>query len=238
MTIVILNNVTKQYRLGKITVPAVRGVSLRVEAGGFIALCGPSGSGKTSLLNIIGCLDKPTTGDVHVLGNDVLSMGDTKLSELRSRSIGFIFQTFNLIPVLTAYENIEYPLLLMGVGSRERRERVMNILCRVGSKDHARHRPSELSGGQQQRVAIARALVTHPKLVLADEPTANLDTETGTQIIQLMRDLRDELGCTFLFSTHDLRVLRYVDKVYRMEDGRITLEGTSDDMVPLSTRNT
>ncbi|MCZ6775390.1 MAG: ATP-binding cassette domain-containing protein, partial [Ignavibacteria bacterium] len=144
----------------------------------------------------------------------------------------------NLIPVLTAYENIEYPLLLTGVGSRERRERVMSLLSHVELESHASHRPSELSGGQQQRVAIARALVTHPKLVLADEPTANLDTDTGTQIIQLMRDLRDELGCTFLFSTHDLRVLRYVDKVYRMEDGRITLEGTSDDMAPLSTRNT
>jgi putative ABC transport system ATP-binding protein len=225
-TLVTLCNVTKQYHTGKTTVQALHDINFNIENGEFIALCGPSGSGKTSLLNIIGCLDSPTGGDVRLLDYDVLRMNDAKLSELRSRFIGFIFQSFNLIPVLTAYENVEYPLLLMGVGAKERKERVMHLLCEVGLKDHVHHRPSELSGGQQQRVAIARALVTHPRLVLADEPTANLDTETGRQIIKLMRSLRAEFGCAFLFSTHDIRILEYVEKVYRLEDGRISTGGT------------
>lgn len=221
MPIASLRSVTKQYRLGRTTVNALRGVDLALEEGEFVALCGPSGSGKTSLLNIIGCLDRPTTGAVSVVGQDLLDLNDGQLSELRSRSLGFIFQTFNLIPVLTAYENVEYPLLLRGVRSRERHERVREALKAVRLEEFGRHRPAELSGGQQQRVAVARALITRPQLVLADEPTASLDTATGSLIIELMRAMRSQYGSTFLFSTHDGRVLRFADRILHLVDGRI-----------------
>lgn len=221
MPIVSLQEVTKQYRLGRTTVDALRGVDLTLEEGEFVALCGPSGSGKTSLLNILGCLDRPTGGSVTVVGEDLFDLDDGQLSELRSRALGFIFQTFNLIPVLTAYENVEYPLLLRGVRSRERQHRVREALEAVKLEEHARHRPAELSGGQQQRVAVARALITRPQLVLADEPTASLDTATGALIIEAMRAMRDQYGCTFLFSTHDGRVLRFADRILHLVDGRI-----------------
>jgi putative ABC transport system ATP-binding protein len=222
MITVQLQGVTKEYRLGKTTVNALRGVDLVLTQGDFAALCGPSGSGKSSLLHIIGCLDRPTSGTVQVLGSEVLAMSDRQLSDLRSRELGFVFQSFNLIPVLTAQENIEYPLLLTNIGAAERRRRVTEMLRAVQLEPFAHHRPSELSGGQQQRVAIARALITRPRLVLADEPTANLDTATGTRIIELMREMRDAFHCTFLFSTHDVRILRFADRIFSIEDGLIT----------------
>lgn len=221
MPIASLHSVTKQYRLGRTTVNALRGVDLTLEEGEFVALCGPSGSGKTSLLNILGCLDRPTTGEVNVVGEDLRALDDGQLSELRSRSLGFIFQTFNLIPVLTAYENVEYPLLLRGVRARERRQRVWEALEAVRLEEFTHHRPTELSGGQQQRVAVARALITRPQFVLADEPTASLDTATGALIIEFMRTMRNQYGCTFLFSTHDGRVLRFADRILHLVDGRI-----------------
>lgn len=229
MPIVSLDNITKEYRLGRTTVNALRGVSLTLEKGEFVALCGPSGSGKTSLLNILGCLDRPTSGEVRIVGEDLRRLGDSQLSELRSRSLGFIFQTFNLVPVLTAYENVEYPLLLRGMRAEERKQRVREVLQAVGLEEFTHHRPTELSGGQQQRVAVARALITRPQLVLADEPTASLDSATGRVIIEFMRAMRERYGCTFLFSTHDARVLRYADRILYLVDGQLaTQEVTAD----------
>jgi len=225
MAVLSVVSVTKEYRLGHTLVPALRGVTLEVDAGEFVALCGPSGSGKTTLLNIMGCLDRPTSGRVAVMNEDVLALSDARLSDLRSRLIGFVFQTFNLIPVLTAYENVEYPLLLQGVGRRERQRRGSMILEEVGLREHARHRPDELSGGQRQRVAIARALVTNPQVVLADEPTANLDSETGLTILELMKQMNREHGATFIFSTHDPEVLRYADRIHQIRDGKLAEEG-------------
>ncbi len=221
MPIACLETITKDYRLGQTTVQALRGVDLTLDTGEFVALCGPSGSGKTSLLNILGCIDRPTSGKATVAGRDLSELGDVQLSDLRSRTLGFIFQTFNLVPVLTAYENVEYPLLLRGVGARERRRQVLEALRAVRLEEFARHRPAELSGGQQQRVAVARALITRPQLVLADEPTASLDTATGAMIVEFMRGMREQHGCTFLFSTHDVRVLRYADRIIHLLDGRI-----------------
>jgi putative ABC transport system ATP-binding protein len=217
-------SVTKEYQLGRTRVPALRGITVEIDAGEFTALCGPSGSGKTTLLNIMGYLDRPTSGQVSIMNQDVLALSDARLSDLRNRLIGFVFQTFNLIPVLTAYENVEYPLLIQRVGRRDRQRRVLAILEEVGLGDHARHRPDELSGGQRQRVAIARALVTAPQVVLADEPTANLDSETGHQVLELMRQMNRQRGVTFVFSTHDREVLRYADRVYQIRDGKLTEE--------------
>lgn len=230
--LVSLRNVTKQYPMGKVDVNALTGIDLSLRGAeqgapdgkqdeGLIALCGPSGSGKSTLLNIIGCLDRPTSGEVNILGHDVLQLSDDGLSELRSRSLGFVFQNFNLIPVLSAYENVEYPLLLAGVKASERRERVTTILQGVGLEQFAVHWPSQLSGGQQQRVAIARALVGRPRMVLADEPTANLDTTTGMRILEMMRNLRDEVGCTFILATHDVRLLKFADRIVHLVDGQI-----------------
>ena len=223
--IVRLKNVSKDYNLGQTTVPALRNVNLELGAGDFAALCGPSGSGKTSLLNIIGCLDRPTSGEVCLMEQDISSLSDGALSELRNRRIGFIFQTFNLIPVLTAYENVEYPLLLGKEGRTDRRQRVQEVLAAVGLTEFASHRPDQLSGGQRQRVAIARALVTRPQLVLADEPTANLDSGTGKQILELMQRMHGEWGTTFLFSTHDPCVMEYAQRVFPLVDGQIASTG-------------
>jgi putative ABC transport system ATP-binding protein len=227
-SLITLSRLSKQYQMGEVEVCALQDINLAlVEQGdgaspeGMIALCGPSGSGKSTLLNIIGCLDRPTAGEVKVLGHDVLRLGDDELSDLRHRSLGFIFQTFNLIPVLSAFENIEYPLLLSGLSGRERRERVSALVEEVGLTRFATHRPSQLSGGQQQRVAIARALVTRPQLVLADEPTANLDTATGLLILELMQSMRAEHGCTFIFATHDSRLLPFADRIVRLVDGKL-----------------
>jgi putative ABC transport system ATP-binding protein len=222
MSSVRLDAVTKDYTLGQVTVPALRGVSLAVEPGEFMAVAGPSGSGKSTLLNLIGCLDHPTSGNVKIADRDVSALGDDDLSDLRARTIGFIFQTFNLIPVLSALENVEFPLLLRkGADARVRARRALE---EVGLADFARHRPDELSGGQRQRVAVARALVTDPVIVLADEPTANLDSATGEAIIALMEEINRRDGTTFIFSTHDPSVMARARRIVRLADGRVTGE--------------
>jgi putative ABC transport system ATP-binding protein len=215
--------VTKDYELGRTRVAALRGVTLEVERGEFLAVAGPSGSGKSTLLNLMGCLDRPTSGRVLVGELDVASLGDDALSDLRARQIGFIFQTFNLIPVLSALENVEFPLLFQGRsgGRAAGRARARRALEEVGLGDFVRHRPDELSGGQRQRVAVARALVTDPVIVLADEPTANLDSATGDAIISLMLDLNRRDGTTFIFSTHDARVMAHAHRVVHLADGRL-----------------
>jgi len=217
-----VEKVTKDYNLGKTVVRALRGVSLAIDHGEFVCISGPSGCGKTTLLNLIGCLDRPTTGRVMIAGEDVGSLGRDRLAEIRNRKIGFIFQTFNLIPVLNAYENIELPLMpWKHLAAGERREKIMSLIEEVGLKGLDRHRPGELSGGEMQRVAIARALVTDPQVVLADEPTANLDSETSEKILQVMLDLNREHNTTFIFSTHDPVVSRYARRNIRLLDGVI-----------------
>jgi len=219
-SLVDVRDVSKIYRLGKLTVTALDGVSLTVEAGEFLAVAGPSGSGKTTLLNLIGCLDTPTSGEVTIDGVPVGALSPGRRADLRARKLGFVFQTFNLIPVLTAHENVEYPLLIRRRGG-DVATRVRAALEQVGLGDRAQHRPPELSGGQQQRVAVARALVGEPALVLADEPTANLDSHTGSEIIALMRGLNRERGTTFVFSTHDPRIMQAADRVVEISDGRL-----------------
>jgi putative ABC transport system ATP-binding protein len=219
-----VENVAKEYELGRTRVPALRGVSLSVEPGEFMAVVGPSGSGKSTLLNLIGCLDRPTSGRVLIGGEDVARLDDDRLSDLRARTIGFIFQTFNLIPVLSALENVEFPLLFGSAHPRNGRERARRALAEVGLADFGGHRPDELSGGQRQRVAVARALVTDPALVLADEPTANLDSATGETIIDLMLEINRRDGTTFIFSTHDPQVMGHAQRVVRLADGRIVDE--------------
>jgi putative ABC transport system ATP-binding protein len=220
--IVSIIDVHKEYSLGKTVVPALRGVSLDVGAGEFISIAGPSGSGKTTLLNLIGCVDVSTLGTVTVAGKNTAELSERELTALRLNTIGFIFQSFNLVPVLSVFQNVEFPLLLQRrLGKAERRARVMTLLEQVGIATHTDHRPSELSGGQRQRVAVARALVGSPHIVLADEPTANLDSVTGEHIIDLMKELNQRDGTTFIFSTHDVRVMSHANAVIRLEDGRI-----------------
>jgi putative ABC transport system ATP-binding protein len=218
--VVAVKDLTKTYRLGSQTVTALAEVSLSVRAGEFMAVAGPSGSGKTTLPNLVGCLDTPSSGEIAIDGEPVTRLSASRRADLRARKLGFVFQTFNLIPVLTAWENVEYPLLIHrrpgDVGARVRR-----ALEQVGLGERARHRPPELSGGQQQRVAIARALVTEPALVLADEPTANLDSATGREIVDLMHRLNRERGTTFVFSTHDPRIMAAADRVVHISDGRV-----------------
>lgn len=216
-----LRNVGKTYRLDTVTVPALSAVSIDIRPGRFTVLCGPSGSGKTTLLNMMGCIDRPDTGEIQVDSQAVQAMTDDALSDFRARRIGFVFQNFNLLPVLTAFENVEYPLVLAAVPAAQRKERVRALLDAVGLADRAGNRPGQLSGGQRQRVAIARALATEPALVLADEPTANLDSQTGAEIIALMRRLQRERGASFVFSSHDPMVLAQADDVVRIRDGRI-----------------
>ncbi|MCK6416183.1 MAG: ABC transporter ATP-binding protein [Giesbergeria sp.] len=216
-----LRNVGKTYRLDTVTVPALSAVSIDIRPGRFTVLCGPSGSGKTTLLNMMGCIDRPDEGEILVDGQAVQAMTDDALSDFRARRIGFVFQNFNLLPVLTAFENVEYPLVLAAVPAAQRKERVRTLLDAVGLADRAGNRPGQLSGGQRQRVAIARALATEPALVLADEPTANLDSQTGAEIIALMRRLQRERGASFVFSSHDPMVLAQADDVVRIRDGRI-----------------
>ena len=216
-----LRNVGKTYRLDTVTVPALSAVSIDIRPGRFTVLCGPSGSGKTTLLNMMGCIDRPDAGEIRVDGQAVQAMTDDALSDFRARRIGFVFQNFNLLPVLTAFENVEYPLVLAAVPAAQRKERVRTLLDAVGLADRAGNRPGQLSGGQRQRVAIARALATEPALVLADEPTANLDSQTGAEIIALMRRLQRERGASFVFSSHDPMVLAQADDVVRIRDGRI-----------------
>jgi len=221
MSIVSVRNVSKIYMLGKTEVPALREVSLDIAAGEFISIAGPSGSGKTTLLNLIGCVDTPTSGNVEVNGKDTSKLPERALTQLRLETLGFIFQSFNLVSVLSVFQNVEYPLLLQGgLTRRARAERVLKLLEQVGIAGHAKHRPSELSGGQRQRVAIARALVTKPKIVLADEPTANLDSQTGENIIDLMKEMNRD-GTTFIFSTHDPKVMAHANAVVRIADGKL-----------------
>lgn len=220
--IVSLSNVVKEYRLGNVSVPALRGVSLEVYPGDFLSIAGPSGSGKTTLLNLIGCVDTATSGTVQVEGQDTMNLSDRELTNLRLNTLGFIFQSFNLVSVLSVFQNVEFPLLLQRrLPWRDRRERVLTLLEQVGLISHADHRPNELSGGQRQRVAIARALVTRPRIVLADEPTANLDSVTGNNIIDLMKSLNEKSGTTFIFSTHDAKVMSHANAVIRLADGKI-----------------
>jgi len=224
--LVLVNNVSKDYRLGDQTVVALNRVSLNIEQGVFMAIAGPSGSGKSTLLNLIGCIDVPTSGTISVAGKDVSGKSPDELAQLRARTIGFIFQTFNLLPVLSAEENVEYPLLQFKELSAARRQRrVQHYLKVVGLSEFARHRPNQLSGGQRQRVAIARALAVHPKIILADEPTANLDHKTGARILRLMRRINRRTGATFVFSTHDQRVIDMADRRVDLEDGEIVRLG-------------
>ncbi len=221
MPIVSVHGVKRSYQQGEVTVQALRGVDLEIEAGEFTALMGPSGSGKTTLLNLIGGLDTPSAGSVVVDGADVSKMKASDLSRMRLHHLGFVFQAYNLIPVLTAYENAEFVLLLRGVPEKERREKVEKILEDVGLGGMGKRRPSELSGGQQQRVAVARAIVGAPALVLADEPTANLDSQTGNALIETMHRLNAERGVTFVFATHDPKVMDHAQRVVRLVDGQV-----------------
>ena len=230
MAIVQVENVFKRYRLGEQDVTALTDVTLSIEPGVFLAIAGPSGSGKSTLLNIIGCIDNPSSGRVIVDGKDVSGQSPDALADLRARTIGFIFQTFNLLPVLSAEENVEYPLLqLPELSKAERHKRVKHYLSMVGLRKFATHRPNQLSGGQRQRVAIARALATHSKVVLADEPTANLDRKTGQSILRLMKKINRESGTTFVFSTHDRHVMNMADRLVRIEDGEIKALGMRQD---------
>ena len=222
--IVQLRDVNKSDTLGRVHVEALRGITLDVARGELVALAGPSGSGKTTALNLIGCIDKPTSGTVLLDGADVTRLPLHRLAPMRRDTLGFIFQTFNLIPVLTAFENVEYPLIVQGVAARERETRVNEWLERVGLTKQAKQRPDQMSGGQRQRVAIARAMVGKPKLVLADEPTANLDSETATRILDLLAEINAETACTFVFSTHDPALMERAERVVRIRDGRITGE--------------
>ena len=217
-----IRNLTKSYRLGHTSVEALRGIDLSIDTPEIIGIVGPSGSGKTTLLNILGGIDLATSGTVSIDEDKIGDLDDNARTALRRREIGFIFQTFSLIPVLTALENVELPLMAQGVPRKQRRERALALLKRVGLTREAYQRPDELSGGQRQRVAIARALIIKPRLVLADEPTANLDGENGRNVLELMHEMNHEMKTTFLLSTHDPRVLPYLDRRIYLEDGRIT----------------
>jgi putative ABC transport system ATP-binding protein len=225
MEVTKVENVTKIFKIGKLETQALRGVTLSIESGEFTALVGPSGSGKTTLLQLIGCLDQPTSGRVFINGKDISQLNRNQRADTRRGTIGFIFQFFALIPTLSAYENIELPLLLTGVGAAERRQRVTELLEAVELSDRSHHRPDQLSGGQQQRVAIARALSTKPALILADEPTANLDTPNGKQVMDIMTRLNQETGVTFVFATHDPRVIQYAQRVITLRDGLVVENG-------------
>ncbi len=221
MEVAKVENVTRIFKIGNVETQALRGVNLSIQNGEFTALVGPSGSGKTTLLQIIGCLDQPTAGQVWINGKDVTRLNRNQRADIRREKLGFIFQFFALIPTLTAYENIEMPLLLTHHNGADRRARVKQLIESVGLSDRAHHRPDQLSGGQQQRVAIARALATNPSLIMADEPTANLDTTNGQQVMEIMTRLNQETGVTFVFATHDPRVVKYARRVVKLEDGLV-----------------
>jgi putative ABC transport system ATP-binding protein len=236
MSVVQIENVFKEYTLGEQQVHALKDVTLSIEDGVFLAIAGPSGSGKSTLLNLIGCIDTPSSGRIRINGQDVSGRTPDQLADLRARTIGFIFQTFNLFPVLSAKENVEYPLLQLNeLSAAERRDRVSKYLGIVGLSKFADHRPNQLSGGQRQRVAIARALATQPKIVLADEPTANLDHTTGDGILQLMKEINRDFKTTFIFSTHDRRVMTMADRLVRIEDGQLSSPDVTQSDVPANT---
>ncbi len=222
MSLLIADQIGKNYQVGEVVIPALRGVSFEIDPASFVSFIGPSGSGKTTLLNLIGCLDKPTSGRLTVAGADVGTLDRKQSATFRGANIGFIFQDFNLLPVLTVYENIEYPLLMVQkVPSGERRKRVSALLEAVGMADQKDKYPDQISGGQKQRVAVARALVTNPKLVLADEPTANLDHQTAYMVLDLMKKMRNEFKTTFIFSTHDQKIVSEAEIIYMLEDGEL-----------------
>lgn len=225
MSVIELKGATRIYKVGEVETRALSGVDLAIEEGEFTAIVGPSGSGKTTLLQLMGCLDKPSSGQVHINGQDVTQLKPDQRADIRKGNIGFVFQFFALIPGLTAYENIEFPLLLAGTKKDAREARVNELLEAVGITDRARHRPDQMSGGEQQRVAIARALATSPVLVLADEPTANLDTENGNQVMEIMQQLNADTGTTFVFATHDPRVIHYARRVVTLRDGQVAANG-------------
>jgi putative ABC transport system ATP-binding protein len=227
-SIVSVEHVSRVFAMNHSGVKALDDVSLRVDSGEFLAISGPSGSGKSTLLNLIGCIDRPTCGCVRIGGTDTSKLSAAETTELRREKIGFVFQTFNLIPVFTAAENVEYPLLVQQIGTRERKTRVAAALESVGLAARANQRPDLLSGGERQRVAVARAIVHRPALVLADEPTANLDTNNATQLIDLMRDLNRSLGLTFIFSTHDQRLLEHTPRIVRLTDGCIASDNQGE----------
>jgi len=217
-----VHDITKVYRMGHdIEVHALRGVSLQVDEGEFLSIMGPSGSGKSTLMNVLGCLDQPTSGEYYLDGVDVKRLNDNALAEIRNHKIGFVFQTFNLLPRTTALENVELPLIYRGVGGRERRRRVTKALEMVGLADRIHHRPNELSGGEQQRVAIARALAAQPDIILADEPTGNLDSRSGAEIVAIFQRLNRELGITVVFVTHDPEIAAHTRRIVQLLDGRI-----------------
>lgn len=226
MALVEMNNLTKDYVEGNLIVRALRGIDLTIDEGEFTALAGPSGSGKTTLLNLIGGLDSPTAGIVRIGNDDLATLSPRQLHRLRLYRIGFVFQAYNLIPVLTARENVEFTMLLQGVSTAERKRRALETLENVGLEQYADRRPNAMSGGQQQRVAVARAIVTRPAVVLADEPTANLDSETGADLLDLMKRLNRENGVTFLFSTHDPMVMDYSRRLIRLLDGTVRSDET------------
>ena len=226
MQIVQCRNITKTYRQGKVDVTALHGISLDVAEGGFVALAGPSGSGKTTLLNLIGGLDRPDAGRIVIGDKDYAELSDSQMADLRLHRIGFVFQAYNLIPVLSAVENVEYVMLLQGVPKAERRSRARRVLDDVGLAEKYDRRPAELSGGQQQRVAVARAIVADPSIVLADEPTANLDSRTGEGLLKLMQEMNSRRKVTFIFSTHDEMVMAHAHRVVTIRDGRIADDRT------------
>ena len=226
MTLIQATNITKSYRVGDMQVPALKGISFSIDEGAFAAFVGPSGSGKSTLLNLIGCLDHPDSGTLLVNGTDIGTLSRQQAAAFRGEHLGFIFQDFNLVPVLSVYENIEYPLLMVrGWSPEKRRERVQKMIAAVDMSAQAHKRPDQLSGGQRQRVAVARALVGEPRLVLADEPTANLDHDTAYRIINLMKAMRADFGTSFIFSTHDPKIMNEAELTFTLEDGRLQQEG-------------
>ncbi|MBN1105252.1 MAG: ABC transporter ATP-binding protein [Deltaproteobacteria bacterium] len=226
MSLIEMEEVKKDYALGETLVHALRGIDLVIDRAEFVAIWGPSGSGKTTLLNLIGAIDEPTGGSITIAGTDLRSLSDNRRSKLRNRTIGYIFQGFNLVPVLSALENVMLPLQIQGISGREARDKAQDRLEELGLTEFIHHRPAKMSGGQQQRFAIARALVNSPSLVIADEPTANLDSETARMIISIMHDLNEKDAITFIFSTHDQRLLDQAKRLVRLEDGRIVNGGT------------
>jgi len=229
MSLIKLKGLEKIYQQGKIEVPALRGIDLEIESGEFTTIFGPSGSGKTTLLNMIGCLDKSTAGEIIFDGHSINDLDNKQLAEVRRYNLGFVFQSYNLIPVLTAFENVEFAIRLIDKHSKkDRRDKVMALLEEVGLGEMADRRPNELSGGQKQRVAIARALIKEPKLVLADEPTANLDSETSQEVLELMKEMNEELNTTFIFSTHDPQVMDYARRLIEIKDGKISKDQRRD----------
>ena len=222
MSLIRMENVTKTYQTGEVSVTALKNIDIEIDKGSFVSFIGPSGSGKTTMLNLIGCLDKPTEGDVFVNEVQINHLDRKKSAKFRGDTLGFVFQNFNLIPVLTVYENVEYPLLMVkNVPAEERRSSVLDLLGKVNMLDQKDKYPNQISGGQKQRVAVARALVTNPSVVLADEPTANLDHKTALRVIEIMHQMKTDLGTTFIFSTHDPKIVGNAEIIYTLEDGEI-----------------